>query len=1703
MLQTTRAVKRQRTGHICLSCRRHTKQVQIGNNANKSFLDNLQHQEIVVGPQTLLPQAPRELENGASTEQAARDLLQLPDDTLDLFVQNQALSSAFSPETGIAFHRLYPDDIVREIGYELPEEGMQNFVSDSAKASRRRKDSRFKARSIISEIRDEQIEEMKERWDAGGDIGGEVVVRKTETNPSGLGRLLHDERLKMTARDAQKEEQRLVEKLNQYKSLNMAHAAVTSEKEILEIKNAYEDIVARRGRTGYRPPLREGLGDGQPVRHDTNLLQDAKRLGRARPIGKHTDTGMAKLESNLEQSRTAFFLRPVYGDSRLNDVVGSREEFLEPRIRDDDERRVLEHWKLQKNVEDDIVRIEKHVLKPEVRTFVKRDRKYLPLTKYLSGWHDHLHTEMLQAKSRENANWEGLVGEDGVLGDDIVSIRKHVSNKGIGPVQSELTSFTTYRSAGWDDRRHVEMLQANRRENAELEGLVEDVAGVSGDEVRVAEKALGQVQEERILFEPMLVAEKNANSSDDARLKQLSEPVSDNPAAVDGRASRTTSASVERRSEDDGWNQPTTDVPFSAVPKDVQSEQDDFDAVMDGLLARVTEPTTAEADAASTVKSAEPANAHPQAQKWNPRNWFSSAATTSSVPATSSSLLTRTPGHSPVPAWHQKPPARPQARAYHTSPSTRQQRTTPVEVETLGLPTEFFNLQAAKKENPNGIRAQLRRWQAEHGDDERLFSDPDVGRDVDSTSDISNNLTRLPENTDAVTALTASEQEEDEREAMAHFTQSGASEEPNSADTNTRFLNMGDLVEIEYLKSDAPNLVAVFVRRVGKQGLAQLYTLQGRWAHFPEKKVQYAIPGWVTEDQVRPLLKYLPSEEVVETKMEELMEQSYMKDLSVPREVAAPLVSRMVQFDAEAKEVYRRHAGTLDNAHSLLAHETDLRYGSLVSAATTLLRLPADKLPVTALFAVRQALSHAGFAFNIDRRSHRLTGYLQIRSKEQVRMVESVRGWLRDWQDDLAKQSTMTDGERRRWRVSKGAGYVYGFLEKAKKIVARSRKDREPTVWGNIGPSKVRIPIKDGQECVKIETGEVFSEQDTELVRFIEAWSLSQMFVGLPRIQALPPLLLQAMGTYEEHELLAPVGLLFLQEIGTILPYENRVRFDQHLLLPSSQHSKPLQNLMQSLMDMAGNHDFKDSMADLRHDWGQLPVYCIDAASAHEIDDGVSIEPAAVGTDGVKEWWVHIHIANPTAFFARDHPLAKMARHMGESIYMPERTYMMLPRWSTQRHFSLDRNRPCLTFSARMDEQGNTLEHKVRSGTIRKVLRLTHEEVAEVLGVAGDLNEELSPELVLTVGGELPPQRKRRSHVPDVTPKMAEQLKKLVQLGERRQDVRKAGGGLFFDSAKPEISVWQSWKNPGLAWDHPYRKGWRRVEGDPVIQMKTRGLTNWFAPSADPVAPLVREMMLLACEIAAKWCEERAIPAVFRGSVKRPDKLSSDKFYEQILAPAQAKNPKGQFPMHLGMQYLETFGNTALSIKPFPHAILGMAHYGKVTSPLRRYGDMILHWQIEAALREEASTGQSLVTNKKMEDVDRKFLPFSANVLNTILVGLQPRESIIMRAKGYAENFWITQLLFRAHHFGETPLPFGNTVRAYVHTSGGASMSSIGCIIQELNISASMSPPDGIHGRWGSQAQVGDVWECEIEGIDCYRRIMEVKAVRLVERVDA
>jgi hypothetical protein len=461
-----------------------------------------------------------------------------------------------------------------------------------------------------------------------------------------------------------------------------------------------------------------------------------------------------------------------------------------------------------------------------------------------------------------------------------------------------------------------------------------------------------------------------------------------------------------------------------------------------------------------------------------------------------------------------------------------------------------------------------------------------------------------------------------------------------------------------------------------------------------------------------------------------------------------------------------------------------------------------------------------------------------------------------------------------------------------------------------------------------------------------------------------------------------------------------------------------------------------------------------------------------------------------------------MARHMGETIYMPERNYMMLPRWTTHSHFSLKPNRPCLTFSAKLDSEGKTIEHKITPGIIRNVISLTPDEVDGVLGL-GETGDKL-PMRTFRVGGNPPPPHPRRSSVAGLSAANIEDLETLMSLAEKRAAGRQAAGGVFFDSHRPDLQVWQAWKGPGLSWDAIHRKGSRTVHGDPIIQLRTRGLFNWFAPSASTSDVLVRESMLLACEISASWCAERKIPAIYRGTVLNP--LAShdrETFYRESILPAIEE--KGEIPMWLGAEYVKSIGTTALRTDPIPHRMLGMDHYSKVTSPLRRYGDMVLHWQIEAALRHEAQTGEDLKVSKN----ERTFLPFSRPMLKTLMVGLQPRERMITKTKQDALDFWSAMLFFRKHHFGEDggfgepdfKMENGKAVfHVYMPTFPDFAAGADFCrgTTVEANTPVLIQDPrlNGIQ----EDMQHGDIWEAQIDRVDVFHRMPKMKALRLVAR---
>jgi exoribonuclease-2 len=140
------------------------------------------------------------------------------------------------------------------------------------------------------------------------------------------------------------------------------------------------------------------------------------------------------------------------------------------------------------------------------------------------------------------------------------------------------------------------------------------------------------------------------------------------------------------------------------------------------------------------------------------------------------------------------------------------------------------------------------------------------------------------------------------------------------------------------------------------------------------------------------------------------------------------------------------------------------------------------------------------------------------------------------------------------------------------------------------------------------------------------------------------------------------------------------------------------------------------------------------------------------------------------------------------------------------------------------------------------------------------------------------------------------------------------------------------------------RANWRQSQGSITInlpeaiikaaphdqdQLDIEVIDNSFARQ------LVAEMMILTGEVAAKYAQTHSIPVPYRfqGQPELPTEETL-----QSLPPG----PVREFAMVRCMQKGE------VGILPSRHAGLGLDAYVQVTSPIRRYGDVLIHFQLKA-----------------------------------------------------------------------------------------------------------------------------------------------------------
>jgi hypothetical protein len=866
--------------------------------------------------------------------------------------------------------------------------------------------------------------------------------------------------------------------------------------------------------------------------------------------------------------------------------------------------------------------------------------------------------------------------------------------------------------------------------------------------------------------------------------------------------------------------------------------------------------------------------------------------------------------------------------------------------------------------------------------------------------------------------------------------------------------------------------------------------MRGKWVAIDETAIRFSVPGFLDRKLVEPVVPFLPDEEV----MEEVLGQTHILDPSVPREITAPIVTALNNFHRASEEVYRKHASILDSAHDALAHATDLRFGTLDRITDRLIGKDSGVPRMAAMYAVRRALLTAGMGFGIDRRSHRTTGVFQIRSKEQLKYVTTAIGWLRQYQEyEVAKQIDSSPDKTKISRMHQldGVRIVQGFINKARDAIIESRKHRSALYIGNgaIGPSDKRYSINSAAGTIRLKATVEFSDDERVLIRVLEYAGVQWIIETEESLQSLLPLILRGTGQYNTDPYDILLGrraiFAFLLELGVFAPYEDITHYDVNLLLPSSQHSKPLQQLATTLDQLDRTKvDLRDSFQDIRKDLRGTTAFAIDDADSHEIDDAISITRVP-GAES--KAWLHIHIANPTAFIGRDSVFARMAAHLTETFYAPDRTVPLLPNWLSQEMFSLKSRRPCLSISALVDDTGKLLDVKLEHGKLGEVVQLDYTHLPQILGTSTAAKEEPEP---MVIGGKLP--ARRPSPPVKLTPAQEADLKLLHKFAIARGEYRQRNGGFHYIFRQPNITVHSRADKSGLAETYPHRNRAVRVDGDPIIAIYPEAYVNPFQEQGLGHQAIVQELMLLAGETVARWCSVRDIPLTFRGMNTLPGTPSYQESYDTIIKTAIDKH--GHVPVGAGFRFVEQAGKGSMQTTPTPHPSLGLAMYTKATSPLRRYGDMITHWQVEAALREEARTGhKSLLTTKRHD-----YLPFSRPQMENIISRLHPREKLLSTSKQRSIRHWISHWFFRAHYFKEYQLPETQKViilRSAQVLTGATSSFSLACWM-EKGLVLKIRPEDAE----GNALRYGDIWEAEIETVVPYYPDTILTPLRLLHR---
>ena len=333
----------------------------------------------------------------------------------------------------------------------------------------------------------------------------------------------------------------------------------------------------------------------------------------------------------------------------------------------------------------------------------------------------------------------------------------------------------------------------------------------------------------------------------------------------------------------------------------------------------------------------------------------------------------------------------------------------------------------------------------------------------------------------------------------------------------------------------------------------------------------------------------------------------------------------------------------------------------------------------------------------------------------------------------------------------------------------------------------------------------------------------------------------------------------------------------------------------------------KDSVEDQdikgRRDLRGNTIFTIDGSDTKDIDDAVSIE---ILEDG--KYRLSVHIADVSHYVKNGTELDKSARIQTTSVYPIDRVVPMLPPKLSNGICSLNprEDRLALSVSMDIDNEGNIVDHDIFKSVIRSCYKMTYDNVYKIVE---EENEELCEEYK------------------DIVKDLKTMKKLAIILRKKRFD----RGAIDFNVPEAKVIL---------------------DENDIPVKIARRELT---------IANYMIEEMMLACnETVAEHFFWLDIPFVYRIH-EQPNKEKLDEFcvFARIMGYDIKIGPNSIHSLQLqsilqkarGKQeervistiMLRTMQKAKYTEKHSGHFGLGAKYYSHLTSPIRRYPDLMIH----------------------------------------------------------------------------------------------------------------------------------------------------------------